>query len=203
MISPRRAFKADRSKYYYIGFGCTKPPLTKRVRIWLFNYGLHCVACYRFGQFSNSLYRRNKILGLIPALLHLVVSSFVHMVYHVDIDAATIGPGLYIGHIGTIHIGPTVIGRNFSLSHNVTIGVGHSEATSGIPTVGDDVWVGTGSIISGAITIGNRVAIANGCILSRSVPDGCLVSGNPGRVILNEYDNRKLLCWVFDEESMS
>jgi serine O-acetyltransferase len=201
MTKKMSAFRADLDKYYRIPLGSAQPSLGKRIRLWIFNFGLHCVACYRFGQYANRLYSRTKILGFIPKCMHFVLSYFVHMVHHVDIDAATIGPGFNLGHVGTIYVGPAVIGRNFSLGHNVTIGMGHSEAGEGIPTIGDDVWVGIGAIISGAITIGNRVTIANGCILSRSVPNGCLVAGNPGRVVLADYDNSKLLGWKFDDDT--
>jgi len=201
MTKEKSALRADLDKYYRIHPGFARPPLRRRIRLWIFNFGLHCVACYRLGKYADRLHSKSKILGFIPRCVHLVLSYFVRMVHHVDIDAATIGPGFNIGHVGTIYVGPAVIGRNFSLGHNVTIGMGHSEAGEGIPTIGDDVWVGIGAIISGAITIGNRVTIANGCILSRSVPDGCLVAGNPGRVVLADYDNSKLLGWKFDDNA--
>lgn len=194
-------FRFDLDKYYHLVPGSAKPPLGWRIRFWIFNFGFHCVACYRFGKYAERLYAKSKILGFIPRCAHFVLNYWVRMVHHVDIDAATIGPGFNLGHVGTIYVGPTVIGRNFSLGHNVTIGVGRSEAGEGIPTIGDDVWVGIGAIISGPITIGNRVTVANGCILSRSVPDGCLVAGNPGRVVLADYDNSKLLGWKFHDDA--
>lgn len=201
MMKQRSALKADLEKYYIIGYGTARPTLIQRIQIRIFHFGLHCVACYRFGHYARDLYSKSKLLGFIPKLLHLILSYFVHMIHHVDIDAATIGYGLYIGHVGTIYIGPSVIGNNFSLTHNVTIGLGHSEHSEGVPNIGNDVWIGTGSIISGAIEIGNRVTIASGCILSRSVPDGSLVGGNPGRVILRDYDNRKLFGQTLSDES--
>jgi serine O-acetyltransferase len=106
---------------------------------------------------------------------------------------ADVGPGFFIGHAGMILIGPTVIGRNFSVTHNVTIGFGQSEAARGYPVIGDDVWVGTGSVISGAIRVGDGATIANGTMLSRSVPPRSLAAGNPGRVVLQGYDNSFLL----------
>jgi len=46
--------------------------------------------------------------------------------------------------------------------------------------------------VAGAISIGNNVTIMPGTFLSRTVPDGCLVGGNPGRVLAQNYDNLKL-----------
>jgi len=151
------------------------------------------VAVYRFGQFARRLRQRNRIVALPFLILHALVNYYIHIVYQVGIDDATIGPGLYIGHIGTIHIGPVLIGSNFNVTHNVTIGVGHSEGREGIPTIGDNVWVGTGAVIAGAIQIGNGVTISNGCQVSKSIPDGSLVAGNPGRVVNREFDNSNLL----------
>jgi serine O-acetyltransferase len=193
------AFRADLARYYRTEPGCLGPTLSAKLRIWITNFGLHCVACYRFGQYANQLYTRNRFLGLLPRCIHFLLGYVAQMVHHVCIDAASIGPGLYIGHVGTIYVGPCVIGSNFSLTHNVTVGIGHSRGMEGIPTIGDDVWIGTGSILSGAITIGNRVTIASGTVLSRSVPDGCLVGGNPGRVIMRDYDNRRLIGGSNDE----
>jgi len=58
------------------------------------------------------------------------------------------------------------------------------------------VWIGPGSTITGDITIGNDVTISAGTVLSKSVPDGCLVAGNPGRVIQRDYDNRPMMSFL-------
>lgn len=187
-----KLFRADREKYYRITFGSNHPSLFKRLTLWIFNPAFHCVMVYRFSGWASRLYRRNKLLGLPFKLAYLPLGFWMKGVYQMNLEDATFGPGLYIGHIGTIYIGPTTIGANCSLTHNVTIGIGQSEGAIGLPSIGDNVWIGTGATISGAITIGNNVTIANGCILSRSVPDGCLVAGNPGRVVLRDYDNNRL-----------
>lgn len=186
-------FKADLGKYYLIGYGAKNPPIRRKITLWIYNFGLHCVAIYRLGRFSERLYRRIKWLALPIILIHRFLDYLVKFIHHVNIDDAKLGGGFYIGHVGTIYIGPTTIGENCSLSHNVTIGIGHSKGKEGLPVIGNNVWIGTGSIISGAISVGNDVTIINGSILSRSVPDGCLVGGNPARVILQNYDNTYLL----------
>jgi len=188
----KKPFKTDLLKYYLIDCDTGTPSLGQKIRLWIENNGLHCVAIYRLGQLSQRLLNKNKLLGFPFHLLFKILSVFMATVYHSHIYA-DIGPGFYIGHVGCIYIGPCDIGDNFTATHNVTIGVGHSRSTEGIPKIGHNVWIGTGSVISGAITVGNGVTISNGTMLSRSVPDGCLVGGNPGRVIMREYDNRELL----------
>jgi serine O-acetyltransferase len=188
---PNGCFKADRLKYYLIELGDTNPSLFRKTLLWFNNFGLHCVAVFRFGKFAERLFGKSKLLGLPFVLSFRVLNYVMRMMHHVNIEA-DIGPGFYIGHVGNIYVGPVTIGANCSLTHNVTIGFGHTADGVGVPTIGDNVWIGTGSTISGKITIADRVTVVNGSVLSRSAPEGSLVGGNPARVILREYDNRPL-----------
>lgn len=192
-VKKQGAFRADIEKFYRVQFGSSQGSASRKLRLWIRNFGLHCVAVYRFGKLAERIFRRSRLLGLPFVILHGLMNYWMQLFHHVNIDDATVGPGFFIGHVGTIYIGPVVIGKNFSVTHNVTIGVGHSEGKTGLPTIGDNVWIGTGSVVSGAITVGNGVTIANGTMLTRSVADGCLVAGNPGRVVMNNFDNSELL----------
>lgn len=189
----RGAFRADIEKFYRVQFGNTSPSVVRKCRLWLKHFGLHCVAVYRFGKMAGRISQVSRLLGIPFVIVHVILNYWMQFFHHVNIDDATIGPGFFIGHVGTIYIGPVVIGENFSVTHNVTIGVGHSEGKTGLPSIGDNVWIGTGSVVSGAISVGNGVTIANGTMLTRSVGDGCLVAGNPGRVVMNSFDNSELL----------
>ena len=123
---------------------------------------------------------------------HACLNYFTIFFHHVHINKSDIGPGFTLEHVGTIIIGPTTIGKNFRVAHNVTIGWGHSEKKPGLPVIGDNVYIGTGSVVYGDISIGNGATICNGCILSRDIPDNSLVAGNPGRVVNFGYDNRHI-----------
>jgi serine O-acetyltransferase len=191
-INEKGFFKADLDRYYAIHFGTRQLGLLTRVRFWIGQFGLHCVAVYRLGRFCRRLSAKNRLLALPFLVIYTVLAYVAEGLHHVHIDGASFGPGLYIGHVGTIYAGGKV-GANCSLSHNTTIGIGHSQGAVGVPTIGDNVWIGTGSVISGAITIGCGVTISNGSMLSRSVPDRCLVAGNPARVVMRDYDNRELM----------
>jgi serine O-acetyltransferase len=136
--------------------------------------------------------RRGNPAGLPLYAGYEALCFLVKLVHHVDIFAADIGPGLYIGHVGTIYVGRTRVGPNFSLTHNVTVGVGVSGGPGGLPRIGRDVWIGAGSILYGHIEIGDGVTVNGGTVLSRSVPSHCLVGGNPGRIVLRNYDNSGL-----------
>ena len=95
-----------------------------------------------------------------------------------------IGEGFYIGHCGTIVInGKAKIGSNCNITHNVTIGQTNRGKKKGYPTIGDSVWIGTGSVIVGNIVIGSNVLIAPNSFVNLDIPDHSIVIGNPARVI--------------------
>lgn len=103
----------------------------------------------------------------------------------IQIDPATsIGKGLYMPHFGGIVVNPgATIGNDCYLSHNVTIGKVHSGIRKGIPKIGNNVFIGTGSVILGNITIGNNAAIAANSVVIDDVPAGVFVAGNPAKII--------------------
>ncbi len=187
-------FIQDLRKYYLLELGTVSPSLFKKLKLFIGNYGLFCCFTHRLGATINKIPNYNFPLKIFLKLVFEILNFISRFFHHVYINNATIGPGFYIGHVGNIFIGSIEVGDNFNITHNVTIGVGRNAAGRGLPKkIGDNVWVGTGSVISGSITIGNNVTIAAGTILSRDVPDGCLVAGNPGRIIQQNYDNSDLL----------
>jgi len=98
-----------------------------------------------------------------------------------------IGKGLFIGHYGTVVInGRAIIGENCNFSHNITIGQANRGSREGNPTIGDKVWIGTGSVIVGKITIGSNVLIAPNSYVNIDVPSNSIVVGNPCKIIRNE-----------------
>jgi serine O-acetyltransferase len=190
---PRGAFATDVAKYYAIELGGNRAP-AGRIRFWLFHSDFHCVACFRFGQAAHRLYSRSKLLGFLPLVVGKLWRRWGATIHHVEIDhQAKIGPGFYIMHRNGIVIGPSPIGDNCVLHHNVTIGQRVAAGDKGVPRLGDNVWIGPGATIYGDITIGNNVTIAAGTVISKSVPDNSLVAGNPGRVIQRDYDNRSII----------
>ncbi|MCM4174104.1 serine acetyltransferase [Arenibacter sp. TNZ] len=95
-----------------------------------------------------------------------------------------IGEGFYIGHYGTIVINVNAkIGRYCNITHNTTIGMANRGKLKGFPTIGDYVWIGTGSVIVGNINIGNNVLIAPNSFVNMDIPDQSLVIGNPAKII--------------------
>lgn len=95
-----------------------------------------------------------------------------------------IGEGFYIGHFGTLVISPNAkIGKHCNVAHGVTIGMANRGKSRGAPTIGDKVWIGTGSVIVGKITIGDNVLIAPNSYVNVDVPPYSLVLGNPCKIV--------------------
>jgi serine O-acetyltransferase len=112
---------------------------------------------------------------------------FQHCIYKYGVEIAPrtqIGPGLHIGHFGGILVSNAAkIGRNCNLSHEVTIGLSSRGERAGVPTLGDNVYIGPGAKIFGAITIGNNVAIGANAVVTHDVPDNAVVAGIPAKII--------------------
>jgi len=96
------------------------------------------------------------------------------------IDVTTkLGGGVLTGHPYCTILNAESIGDNLYVNHLVTIG----EVNGKRPTIGDNVSIYTGAIVIGNIHIGNNVQIGAGAVVVKSVPDNCVVVGNPARIV--------------------
>ncbi|WP_125153473.1 sugar O-acetyltransferase [Clostridium rectalis] len=50
-------------------------------------------------------------------------------------------------------------------------------------SIGDNVWIGGNSCILPGVTIGDNCVIGAGSVVTKSIPDNCVVAGNPCKVI--------------------
>ena len=96
--------------------------------------------------------------------------------------------GLYIGHLGRIIIHPDVtLGKNVNLATGITLGQANRGKLKGVPTIGNNVWIGTNAVVVGNINIGNDVLIAPNAYVNMDVPDHSIVIGNPATIHSSEY----------------
>ena len=99
-----------------------------------------------------------------------------------------IGEGLYIGHAYGITINPEVrIGKNCNIHRGVLIGQENRGSRKGVPSIGDEVWIGINACIVGKINIGNDVLIAPNSFVNCDVPSHSVVFGNP--CVIKHKDN--------------
>ena len=80
-----------------------------------------------------------------------------------------------------IHVGPrTYIAFDVRiLTHDMT------RAVKLHTRIGSDCFIGGRSLILPGVQIGDSCIVGAGSVVSRSVPDNCIVAGNPARILRN------------------
>ncbi len=143
----------------------------------LFHQPLHAIAIYRVAHWLYELG-----VPLVPRLL----SALAHFVTGVEIHpAARIGERFFIDHGSGVVIGETAeIGDRCVMFHNVTLGGMGKHRGKRHPTLGDDVFIGTGATLLGPITVGGNTKIGAGAFIHmRDVPPNTTVVGVPARIV--------------------
>ena len=101
--------------------------------------------------------------------------------------SVNIGTRLLMKHPYNITINrDSIIGNNFTILKGATV-CNSKTGNVGIPTIGDDCYLGINSTIVGNVVIGNRVLIAANTFVNFDVPDDSDVIGSPG-IIHNKKD---------------
>ena len=169
------AFAADVARYRAKGY--------RGRELWL-NPAVWSIACYRLANWLH-ISRPPALVRVPLKAVSYAANKGCEVFMEMCLDAqATIGPGLYIGHIGGVHINPrAVLGRNCDLAHRVTIGTS-AMGRDGAPVLGDEVYIGAGATLVGKIKVGNGAKIAANTLVISNVPAGATVMGVPGRIIL-------------------
>lgn len=143
-------------------------------------HGWHIIVFFRIGKiiYSIEIPIVSHLLRLIFRLFWFLLTTF----YGISLNLLSeIGKGFYIGHYGTIFVRAT-IGENCSIAQGVTMGSKGAGKSDGWPTIGDNVYIGSGAKIIGNITIGNNVIIGANCVVLRDIPDNSLAVGVPAKV---------------------
>lgn len=172
------------------------PELKKTIQNDLYRYGgheAHFFKIYRTCEgFKFTVWFRIATnlqqVKLKRPLSYWLSKNYLHHLIHrfgISIDVGTsIGDGFYIGHFGGIVVnGASKIGKNVNISHGVTIGQTNRGQYKGVPTIGNNVYVGPGAKIIGGISVGNNVAIGANAVVTRDIPDNSVAVGIPARVI--------------------
>lgn len=97
----------------------------------------------------------------------------------------TVGAGMRIFHTGDfVHIkSKCKIGRNCTLLPGVVIGNKNLEDDGSFTTIGNNCYFGLGAKVFGEVNIGNNVVIGANSVVVKDIPDNCVVSGIPAKII--------------------
>lgn len=124
----------------------------------------------------------NLKIPFLPRLLSEISRFFTGVEIH---PGATIGGGFFIDHGAGVVIGETAeIGDNCVFFHNVTLGGTGKHKGKRHPTLGNNVFIGTGATLLGPLKVGDNVRIGANCFLYMvDIPDNCTVVGTPGVIV--------------------
>lgn len=103
---------------------------------------------------------------------------------------ATIGKYLFIDHGTGVVIGETtIIGNNVTMFQGVTLGGTGKEKGKRHPTIGNNVFIGSGAKILGNIKIGDHVKIGANAVVLKDVEANTTVVGIPGKIVKRKKTN--------------
>lgn len=107
-------------------------------------------------------------------------------VWNTDLGDIIVGEKCWFG-LNNIVMGPVEIGDDLSAGPYVKIlGPRHPVPPQAAKqrqktTIGNNVWISTGSIILFGVEIGDNAIISAGSVVTKDVPAGAFVGGNPAR----------------------
>ena len=121
-------------------------------------------------------------IPVLPRFISLIVRWWTGIEIH---PAAQIGEGFFIDHGAGVVIGETaVVGKNVTLYQGVTLGgTGNEKSHKRHPTLGDNVFVGSGAKILGPITVGSNSRIGANSAVLKNVPENATVTGMRARIV--------------------
>lgn len=103
------------------------------------------------------------------------------------IPKANFGKGLYIPHSGSVIINPNAkIGNYCHVNSNVVIG----KTSNGVPTIGNNVFIGAGAVICGDVFIADNVWVGANSVVTKDITEpNVLVAGNPAKIVRKKNEN--------------
>ncbi|MCR5647470.1 MAG: hypothetical protein K6F81_04245 [Acholeplasmatales bacterium] len=115
--------------------------------------------------------------------------------YTTSIPINVCGPGLSIGHLGTIYVNSkSKIGKNLRIQSGVTIG--GAAGKDGLPILGDNVYVGAGAKVIGPIRVADNVAIGSNAVVVKTIDEA---STTWGGVPAKKISNNNSWAYIADE----
>jgi serine O-acetyltransferase len=132
---------------------------------------------------AQAFYRaqaRLDALGVpvLPRLAHRLAMSTAQVCIGKNV---VIHPGVYLGHGQVVIDGFVEIHRGTVILPFVTIGLRQGKARG--PTIGRDVFIGTGARILGPVTVHRDARIGANAVVIDDVPARATVVGVPARIV--------------------
>jgi serine O-acetyltransferase len=111
----------------------------------------------------------------------------------ISIGPGVCGPGLSIAHYGSVVVHSRArIGAYCRINSATNIGM----SETGVPVLGDHVYISPGAVIYGGITVGDGVVVGANAVVGRDVEPGVTVAGAPARVISRRDSGSVMPTWI-------
>lgn len=149
------------------------------ISILFLTQGFWAIMQYRV---AHAVYKmRVPILKQILQFLCLLGQKGIEITTGISIPAsAEIGHSFYIGHFGGIILNAnTQMGNNCNISQGVTIGVSGVGDKRGVPSIGNNVYIGANAVVAGKIAIGANVLIGACSLVNSNVSANSVMLGVP------------------------
>lgn len=156
------------------------------ISIVFFTQGFWAIFQYRIAHICYML--KIPIVKHILLIICLIWQKLIEILTGISLPySAKIGSHFYIGHFGGITINAkAVIGDNCNISQGVTVGVSGRGDNRGVPTIGNNVYIGANAVVAGKINVGDNCVVAGNSLLVSSIEDNVTVAGVPAVVINNK-----------------
>ena len=159
----------------------------KKKEIYNLNYCLINKKVFR----SVFYFRISQSQKLQNSLFRILSKMLVKPLDNIEIGinkTRFIDGGLFIEHASGCVVSPLSAGSDLTVYQGVTIGARprkdiNEKDEDVLPVIGDRVTIMPNAVVAGGITIGNDVVIGAGSVVLKSVPEKCVVAGNPAKVI--------------------
>lgn len=134
------------------------------------------------GTIANVLVRLQEQLVALRVPVLALIPHFVNKWLNGCVigTRASFGDGLVLAHpIGIVINSSVRAGVNLVLESGVVLGDNRGRS----PTIGDNVFVGSGAKVIGGVTIGSGARIGANAVVMHDVPPGATVVGMAARVV--------------------
>ena len=150
-----------------------------------FEMSLWAIAVFRFGKWVLRL--RIWLFRWPLTIVYFLAYKVVGAVSGIQISSESeIGAGLVIHNFGGVYIRGN-LGKNCVVVQGAQLISRANGRALGWPTLGDNVYVGSGAKILGNVKIGSNSRIGANAVVTRDIPDDSLVLPPECKVIAGYY----------------
>lgn len=138
----------------------------------------HFLAKVQYECYSN---KRCRHVGGI--LISKIICRIIRFYYHCELPYSIDTSGVHFCHKGfcTVIHPKVVFGKGVVIQHGVTIG----KTDKGVPSFGNDVFIGARAIIIGNVIVGDNVKIGAETVVIKDIPSNCTAVGVPAKICYN------------------